>query len=150
VVVAGIQDPGNVGALARTAEAAGASALFVVEGGCSPFNAKALRGSMGSLLRLPVLRPSAAAEAFNELSGLGVHQVVAATRGGARFDAFTWKGPVALWFSGEAGRLDFSGGAAPEAVTIPLQGGVESLNVGAAAAVLCFAARAGLDQERDS
>src|SRR5688572_5061843 len=54
-LAAGIQDPGNLGALARTAEAAGAVALGVTRGGCRPWNPKALRGSMGSLLRLPVL-----------------------------------------------------------------------------------------------
>src|SRR5262245_22078158 len=54
-----IQDPGNLGALARTAEAAGAAALLVVRGGCSPWNPKALRGSMGSLLRVPVFELAA-------------------------------------------------------------------------------------------
>jgi len=147
VVVAGVQDPGNLGALARTAEAAGAVALCVVEGGCSPFNAKALRGSMGSLLRLPVLRPPDAAAALAELRELGLRQAVAATRGGEAFDSFPWRGPLALWLTGETGRLDFPVGEAPEPVTIPLAAGVESLNVGAAAAVLAFAARRGLDRE---
>jgi len=58
LVVAGIADPGNLGALARASEAFGAAAFVVVAGGASPWNEKALRGSMGSLLRVPVVMGS--------------------------------------------------------------------------------------------
>jgi TrmH family RNA methyltransferase len=96
VVAAGIQDPGNLGALARTAEAAGASALLVTRGGCRPWNSKALRGSMGSLLRLPVLEIEPSADSADELARRGLRHVRARTRGGRPYGAFDWSGRVAL------------------------------------------------------
>jgi len=146
VVAAGIQDPGNLGALARTAEAAGAAALLVTRGGCRPWNPKALRGSMGSLLRLPVLEIEATAASVAELARRGFRQIRAQTRGGRAHDDFDWSGRVALWLTGETG--EFPGELARaaerfEEVSIPMQGRAESLNVNAAAAVLLFAARRG-------
>ncbi|MEW6073540.1 MAG: RNA methyltransferase [Planctomycetota bacterium] len=146
VVVAGVQDPGNLGGLARTAEAAGAAALVLLPGGCGPWNTKALRGSMGSLLRLPVVRGASAAETASELAARGVRLVRAATRGGVPLPRFDWGGAVSLWITAESGAL--AGSEALEVpfedVTIPMAAGVESLNVAAAAAILLFAAgRAG-------
>jgi TrmH family RNA methyltransferase len=141
VVAAGLQDPGNLGALARSAEAAGASALVVLSGGgsrgCRPWNEKALRGSMGSLLRLPVFEPDAA-ELRELLRRRGFRQAIARTRGGRAPDAFDWSGRVALWITGETG--EDPGALAAEGVTIPMASGVESLNVTVAASVLLFAA----------
>lgn len=139
LVVSGVAEPGNLGALARSAEAFGARALVVLEGGVSPWNEKALRGSMGSLLRLPVCRPRSAAEAASLLDGLGYRQVRAATRGGLAPEAVDWSGRLALWIGAE------TGGLPPEAqaftaVTIPLAGAVESLNVAVAGALLLRAA----------
>ena len=144
-VAAGIADPGNLGALARTAEAAGSGALVVVGGGCSPWNEKALRGSMGSLLRLPVCLAPAAAPAAAELARRGFRQVRAATRGGVPLERFDWSGSVALWLASETGALPPEA-AGLEGVSIPMAGAAESLNVGAAAAVLLFAA--GRNRER--
>jgi RNA methyltransferase, TrmH family len=56
IVVAGIQDPGNLGNVMRTAEAFGATGMILTEGTASPFNAKVIRASAGSVLRLPMLR----------------------------------------------------------------------------------------------
>jgi len=139
LVTAGVSDPGNLGALARSAEAAGASALMVVAGGARPWSPKALRGSMGSLLRLPVVSEESPEQAARELAQRGLRQVVAATRGGCDLGDFDWSGPIALWVASETG-------AAPavcrtfEAVTIPMRGAVESLNVAVAGSLLLFAA----------
>jgi TrmH family RNA methyltransferase len=143
VAAAGIQDPGNLGALARTAEAAGAAALLVTRGGCRPWNAKALRGSMGSLLRLPVIEIEPARSSVAELSALGFRHVCARTRGGRRFDELDWSGRIALWLAAETGGFPGELARAAEAfegVSIPMHGAAESLNVTAAAAVLLFAA----------
>jgi TrmH family RNA methyltransferase len=139
LAVAGLSDPGNLGALARTAEAAGVRALYVSPGSASPWNAKALRGSMGSLLRLPVLAPLPLDELARELGARGVRQAAAATRGGTSWRDFNWKGPLALWVGGETGAEpacfeDF------ERVSIPMAATVESLNVTVAASLLLFAA----------
>jgi RNA methyltransferase, TrmH family len=143
VVAAGIQDPGNLGALARTAEAAGAGALLVVRGGCRPWNPKALRGSMGSLLRLPVIEIEAREGSVDALAERGFRHVCARTRGGTPHERFDWSGRIALWLGGEAGGFPGELARAGErfdGVSIAMAGGVESLNVTAAAAVLLFAA----------
>ena len=143
VVAAGIQDPGNLGALARTAEAAGAAALLVTAGGCRPWNPKVLRGSMGSVLRLPVIEGEPRAF-VSELAARNFRQVCARTRGGRTYDDFDWSGRVALWLPAETGELPAEVARQPErfeGVSIPMSAAVESLNVTAAAAVLLFAAR---------
>jgi TrmH family RNA methyltransferase len=140
VVAAGIADPGNLGALARSAEAAGAAALVVLAGGVSPWNEKALRGSMGSLLRLPIALVPTAAVAREQLARAGFRQVRAGTRGGADHARFDWNGRLALWMAGETGADEPALRDLP-AVTIPMAGAVESLNVATAAAVLLFSAQ---------
>ncbi|MEO6710278.1 MAG: RNA methyltransferase [Planctomycetota bacterium] len=143
LVVAGISDPGNLGALARSAEAAGACGLVVIEGGAKPWGDKALRGSMGSLLRLSVSQSAAASEAAKELRADGFRLVAAATRGGKSLADFDWSGRVALWIGSETGLNPREMGSF-ERVTIPMAGAVESLNVTVAASLLLFAAaRAG-------
>jgi len=147
VVAAGIQDPGNLGALARTAEAAGAAALLVTAGSCSPFNPKVVRGSMGSVLRVPLSRIEPDEASVRELAAQGYRHVSARTRGGISLARFDWRGRIALWLTSETGGFPAGLERASErfeGVTIPMHGGVESLNVNAAAAVLLFAAgRAG-------
>jgi TrmH family RNA methyltransferase len=146
VIAAGIQDPGNLGALARTAEAAGATALGVIGGSCRPWNPKALRGSMGSLLRLPLLDLEPTRASIAALEQRGFRHVCARTRGGTTYEAFDWSGRIALWLTGEGGGLPGELARASEGfagVSIPMGGAVESLNVTAAAAVLLFAAGRG-------
>jgi TrmH family RNA methyltransferase len=142
LVVAGVADPVNLGALARSAEAAGAAALVWIAGGVSPYNPRSLRGSMGSLLRLPLFLASTPAEAASTLTGVGLVHARADTRGGVDHRAFDWDRPLALWVgpeSGDAGALA-DAGAAFEGITIPMGGAVESLNVTVAASLLLFAA----------
>lgn len=139
VVVAGIADPGNLGALSRASEAFGATALVVLAGSASPWNGKALRGSMGSLLRLPVSHGLDAAACARVLAARDVRQVGAATRGGSDPSRFDWRGPIALWVTGETGDVP-EAAVRFERVTIPIATGVESLNVTVAAGVLLYAA----------
>jgi RNA methyltransferase, TrmH family len=140
LVAAGIADPGNLGALARSAEAAGAAGLVTL-GGASPWRPKALRGSMGSLLRLPVFDAGAedAAALRVQLDRLGFRSVRAELRGGAPYDQLDWSGRVALWVASETGRWP-AGTEDLEAVTIPMAGAVESLNVTVAASILLYSA----------
>jgi len=139
LVVSGIADPGNLGALARTAEAFGVQVLAALAGGASPWNEKALRGSMGSLLRVPVVTGITADACAALLEKRGVRQVCAATRGGADPARFDWKGPLALWVTGETGVMPASA-MRFEKLTISMAKGVESLNVTVAASVLLFSA----------
>ena len=145
LVVAGVADPGNLGALARSAEAAGAAGLVLLPPTVHPFGDKALRGSMGSLLRLPVASAKSAAEAVAALRERGFRMVAAATRGGSAPSRFDWSGRVALWVGSETG-LEPGEMRRFERVTLPMAGRVESLNVTVAASLLLFAAgRAGAE-----
>lgn len=139
LVVAGLQDPGNLGALARSAEAAGFQGMAILPGGARPFGPKALRGSMGSLLRLPVFLPSSSEELAGHLKSAGYRQVCAATRGGTDWRTFDWSAPLAIWVGGEAG-IEPQVMAGFEGVTIPMAGAVESLNITVATSLLLFSA----------
>lgn len=140
LAVAGIAEPGNLGALARSAEAFGARALLLVAGGASPWSSRALRGSMGSLLRLPVIALGSAQVALGELASRGFRQLRAEAHGGRDPAELDWSGPLALWIGGETRSLPPEAHAL-ERVTIPTAGAVESLNVATAAAVLLYAAQ---------
>lgn len=141
-VIAGVSDPGNLGAIARSAEAAGVRALCVIAGGASPWNTKALRGSMGSLLRLAVRRFPDVATCVAALDG--VRHVRAATRGATPLNKFDWSGPVALWVGSETGDLPPECDGF-EGVSIPMRGRVESLNVTVATSLLLFASGRAID-----
>jgi TrmH family RNA methyltransferase len=145
LVVAGVADPGNLGAIARCAEAFGVRALVVARGGASPWNEKALRGSMGSLLRIPVCHGESADEIARVLEDRGVRQCAAATREGIDPVELDWSGPRALWISGETGALP-AAARSFETLTIPMTGRAESLNVTVAAAVLLYARSMRIDR----
>ena len=140
VVACGVQEPGNLGALWRTADAAGATGFVATTGSASLTHPRTVRASMGGVFRL------GAAEAGIEDVLDGVHgsrfRVIGAeARGAVAYDEVDWSGPFALLLGGEGAglpaevvrRLDVR-------VAIPMAPGVESLSVNAAAAVLLFAA----------
>ena len=141
LVAAGIQNPGNLGALLRTTEAAGGTGAYLTDGAADPFSWKALRGSMGSAFRLPHRRRLTTADALARLEAHGV-SVVAADPGGARrYDEADLRRPVALVVGREgAGLAPETRARAAAAVAIPMARGVESLNVSVAAGVLLFEA----------
>ena len=128
VVLDGIQDPGNVGAICRSAAAAGAPALAVLEGSADPYGAKAVRASAGNVFRLTVAR--ATWNDLVELDGYGA----AASGGEPLADAPVEKAGLIVLGSVAHGlsRSDL------KLVTVHLSEGVESLNVAAAAALILF------------
>jgi TrmH family RNA methyltransferase len=128
VVLDRVQDPGNVGAIARTAAAAGAPALVVLEGTADPFGAKAVRASAGNIFRLVV-----ASGSWKDLASLDGYG--AASVGGAPLATTPIENAGMIVLGSEAhglSRRDL------KTVTIALSQGVESLNVGAAAALILF------------
>jgi TrmH family RNA methyltransferase len=137
-----VQDPGNVGALVRAAEAAGATGV-VAAGACAdPFGWKALRGSMGSALRLPIATAGTALDAIDSARRHGCRIVAAAPHGGRPFFDADLRGPAAVVVGGEgAGVPESVLAAADDRVTIPMQPPVESLNTAVAAALLLYEAR---------
>ncbi len=137
-----VQDPGNVGSLIRAAEAGGATGAFICGSSASPFSWKALRGSMGSALRFPVVAGMTPDAVMNCMSDAGVRVVAAVVRGGQSPDEIDWRGDVGLFVGGEGPGLDDEIVARSSArVTIPMASAVESLNVAVAAGVLIYAAR---------
>ncbi len=141
LVADGVQNPGNLGGLLRTAEAAGASGAILAGGCADPFSWKALRGSMGSAFRLPHLRGLPIEEALDALEARGVAVLATDAAGERRYDEADLRGPVALVVGSEGAGLP---AAVRERATarlrIPLAGPVESLNVGVAAALVLFEA----------
>ncbi|HEX6548539.1 MAG TPA: TrmH family RNA methyltransferase [Candidatus Dormibacteraeota bacterium] len=131
IVLDGIQDPGNVGTICRTAAAAGAPAIAVLEGTADPFGPKAVRASSGNVFRLAV-----GAGRWEELAGRLAYG--AAAEGGRALEEAPIEGAELLVLGSEAHGLRRGG---LERVTIPVAEGVESLNVAAAAAVLLFEIR---------
>ena len=141
VVLDGVQDPGNVGAIVRTAVACRAAVVIPCGATADPFGPKAVRASAGAVFQVPVagsLTPDAAAAA---LRAGGLRLVVADAHAEASPGAATWARPLALVLGGEAAGPSAAwrehGGAA---VRVPVLGPVESLNVAAAAAVLLYEA----------
>ena len=141
LVAAGIQNPGNLGALLRTAEAAGATGAYLTDGAADPFSWKALRGSMGSAFRLPHRRRLTTADALARLDAHGVRVVAADPRGALPYDEADLRRPVAILLGPEgAGLAPAARSRAAASVAIPMARGVDSLNVSVAAGVLLFEA----------
>jgi RNA methyltransferase, TrmH family len=128
VVLDGVQDPGNVGAICRTAAAAGAPALAVLEGSADPYGAKAVRASAGNVFRLSIARAS-----WGDLAGLDGFG--AAASGGAALGDVPIEKAGMIVLGSEAHGLSRSD---LKLVTVHLSEGVESLNVAAAAALILF------------
>jgi len=128
VVLDGVQDPGNVGAICRTAAAAGAPALVVLEGTADPYGAKAIRASAGNVFRLTVARAT-----WSDLDGLDGYG--AAASGGEPIADAPIENAGMIVLGSEAHGLSRSD---LKLVTVQLSDGVESLNVAAAAALILF------------
>jgi len=142
VIAVSVQDPGNVGAIVRAAEAGGASGVIATRDGADPYGWKALRGAMGSAFRLPLVRGKDGGEAIRLARSRGLRIVAATSRGGTPMAAAGLDGPVALLVGGEGGGLsDALLAAADDRITIPMAPPVESLNVAVAAALLVYEAR---------
>ncbi|MBL8726319.1 MAG: RNA methyltransferase [Planctomycetes bacterium] len=142
VVAAGVRDPGNLGALVRTAEAAGATGLLTMRGGADPFRDKAVRGSMGSVFRLPVRHGLDAQEVIAFAQRHRLQLVVADGGGGVLHSAADLRKPLLLVVGAEAAGVPAELiQAAAARVRIPLRAPVESLNVAVAAGVLLYEAQ---------
>jgi len=141
VLLAGIDDPGNVGALARTALAAGAAGV-VAAAPADPFHPRAVRTSMGAVLKIAIAIADDAGAAIDDLRASGVRVIAAVSDGGTALPRFDWgPGPVAVALGSEAFGLDPAILARADArTTVPMAGTVDSFSVNAAAAVLLYEA----------
>jgi TrmH family RNA methyltransferase len=136
-----VQDPGNLGAIVRVAEAAGATAVLAAGASADPFGWKALRGSMGSAFRLPLAR-RITLEAALDRARAGRCQIVASVLSGTPLHAVDLSGPTCLFVGSEGRGLPAAvTSAADVRLAIPMERPVESLNVAVAAAVILYEAR---------
>ena len=139
-----MQDPGNVGATARVAEAAGVSGLVVTGASADPYGWKALRGAMGSAFRLPIAQedePAVGARGHARGGAAGGGHAAAAGPGPS-ID-LDWTKPSAFLVGSEGAGLaeEPSAPAADVIVAIPMEAPVESLNVAVSAGLLVYEAR---------
>lgn len=141
IVGVGIQNPGNLGALLRTAEAAGATGALLIRGCADPYSWKSLRGSMGSAFRLPHRAGLTLDEATSWLRTHGLRLLAASADAPIPYDEADFRRPTALLLGNESTGLDDAVVHRADAVVrIPIKPPVESLNVGVAAGVLLFEA----------
>jgi TrmH family RNA methyltransferase len=140
LALAGLQDPGNVGTLIRSAEAFGATGVLLLPGTASPWNPKALRASAGSVFRIPMLSLGEA-EALALIHDKGVPALAAVVHGGVPVAEARLAEPAALLIGNEgAGLSPALLAAADRRITIPTPGPVESLNAAIAGSLLLYAA----------
>ena len=141
VVAAGLQDPGNLGTIIRSAEALGAAAVLLAEQTVDPWNGKAMRASAGSVLRLPLLRWSDAL--LDGMRGQGIRLLAAVPRGEGAIPAHEadLRTGCALLIGNEGSGLSAAMlSVADGHVTLPMMGRAESLNAAVAASLLLYEA----------
>lgn len=138
VAVVGLQDPGNLGTVLRSAEAFGAAGVVLAEGTVSPFNPKVVRASAGSLFRLPVVRVKLD-EALAPLRERGVRLVATSSHKGTPLPEADLAGPIAVFIGGEGAGVPRDLLAKVDAVVaISHAPQVESLNAGVAASIVLY------------
>ncbi len=139
LIVDGVADPGNLGTLLRSAEAAGVDLVLLSEGTTDVFNPKVVRGGMGAHFRLPMRWGMSWEEIAGAVRGLTVY--LADVKGVRSYEAVDWTRPAALIVSNEAhGASPAARRLAHEIIYIPMRGQTESLNVGVAGSIILFEA----------
>jgi TrmH family RNA methyltransferase len=144
IVLAGVQDPGNLGTILRSAEAFGSAGVVLGEGTVSPFNSKVIRASAGSIFRLPVILTKAVGgleEISAKLRAQSVRLIATSSHKGTPLDQANLRGSVAVFVGSEASGLPRAVlGQADELVAIPHMPQVESLNAGVAGSIVLYEA----------
>ena len=141
VVAEAVEKPGNLGAILRSADGAGADALIAADPRTDVFNPNAIRASLGTIFAVPIAVTSTA-DALEWLRAHDIAIVVARVDGAVPFASADLRGPLAIVLGSEAdGLAEAWAGHGVRAVTLPMLGIADSLNVSAAAAILLYEAR---------
>lgn len=140
VILDRVQDPGNVGSIIRTLDAAGGDGVVLLEGSADPYNPKTLRSTMGSIFRIPTFEISEPESFIKQLLSTGTHLVASCLDGD---NLFCWDGDnykkIALVIGNESkGIREEIINLASSRVTIPMVGRAESLNASVAAGILVY------------
>jgi len=153
VVCVDVRDPGNLGTVLRVAEGSGAGGVICCEGSVDAYSPKTVRASAGSLFHVPVVAGGEPLEVLDRMGRWDVRRLGTDAHRGAAYDTVDLTVPTAIVLGNEAhGLSEDLASRLDGTVTIPMVGRTESLNVGMAAAVLCFErarqcrARSGADE----
>lgn len=139
LILEDIQDPGNLGTMIRTAEAAGIKAVIMSRNTADIFNPKVTRATMGSCFRVPFIYADNFADAVNSLKTNGIRVYGAYLRGGKNYREAEFGKRCAIMIGNEGnGLTDEAIALADERVFIPMEGKIESLNAAVAAAILMY------------
>lgn len=141
VIAHQLQDPGNLGTIMRTAEAAGADSMMITPSTVNPFNLKVLRAAMGAAFRLPIITGVKIHQLAEFCQTNNITLVAASSHAKQPYTEYDWTKPTALLLGQEGNGIDPVAVAyVNQQVTIPMSPIVESLNVAIAAAILLYEA----------
>jgi RNA methyltransferase, TrmH family len=144
MVIVGLQDPGNLGTILRSAEAFGSAGVVLGEGTVSPFNTKVIRASAGSIFRLPVVlsKHSGGMEGITaKFRAQAVRMIATSSHKGTPLDQARLTGPSAVFIGSEGSGLPRNLMAqVDELLAIPHSPQVESLNAGVAGSIVLYEA----------
>jgi len=151
IVCSQVADPGNMGTVLRSSEAAGAIGVVCAAGSVDLYNSKCVRASAGALFHIPVVVGDETVNVLEQLSGRGLRCVGTSATGGEPLWTADLSGPVAVLVGNEAHGLgDEVVSLLDGMISIPISGRSESLNVGVAASVMAFEAARQRQLARDS
>jgi RNA methyltransferase, TrmH family len=150
LAIAGVQDPGNLGTILRSAEAFGAGGVLLGEGTVSPFNAKVIRASAGSVFRLPMVQTKLQGT-LEQMRELGLRLIATSSHKGTPLDRVKLTEPLAIFIGSEGAGLPRELLAEmSEAIAIPHSPTVESLNAGVAASIVLYEVARQVAHHRDT
>ncbi|MCR5418733.1 MAG: RNA methyltransferase [Lachnospiraceae bacterium] len=139
LVLENVQDPGNVGTMLRTAEAAGAAGLFLSAGCADLFNPKTVRSTMGAIYRVPFVYYESARELTELLKSRGIKVVAACLEGSEEYTKAAIDAPAAVFIGNEGNGLEQETlSLADVRARIPMEGETESLNAAVSAALFLY------------
>lgn len=139
VVLDNLQDPGNLGTIVRTAEAAGVDAVFLSKESVDIYNPKTIRSTMGSIYRMPVIYVEDLLELLSIFKGKNIKSYATHLEGKNAYDKENYQSGTAILIGNEGNGLSEEvSNQADTWVRIPMEGKVESLNAGIAAAIMMF------------
>ncbi|MBZ0299477.1 MAG: RNA methyltransferase [Anaerolineae bacterium] len=140
IVLDRLRDPGNLGTILRTADAAGASAVILLTPGVDLYDPRTVRASMGSLFNLPVIQTGDAQALFRRFADANWRVVGADAARGQYWTELDWRGSMALVLGNEAqGLSDDLQAGIHEWAALPIHGKADSLNVAVAGGILTYA-----------
>jgi TrmH family RNA methyltransferase len=139
VALDGVQDPGNVGTIIRTADAAGLTGALLTPACADPYSVKSIRATMGSIFRVPIRVDSRAADIIKDIKAAGARVLVSSARGVPYYNISIREPWILIIGSEGCGVSDELRDIATDTIALPMRGGAESLNAAVAAGVLMYA-----------